>query len=218
MRILDGRNKLYQWDIGDFITDDEWQEGDKIHFDNGMSLIAPVVNAISKDGTVVAEVPNDMLQKDRDIRVYRYIVDGDSERTVDEQIFEVKQRPKPADYVYTPTEIWSYELLEKRIEALEKNGGGGSGQPGFSPIVSITPIENGHRVTITDIDGEHSFDVMNGEKGEQGERGEKGDQGAQGIQGEKGEKGEPYILTEEDKAIIVQDVLNALPNGDEVSY
>lgn len=105
------------------------------------------------------------------------------------------------------------DLLNKYIQQ-----GGGSGESGFSPTVSITPIENGHRVTITDVNGDHSFDVMNGTKGEKGDRGEQGERGEQGIQGEKGEKGDPYTLTEEDKAIIVQDVLNALPNGDEVAY
>lgn len=32
-----------------------------------------------------------------------------------------------------------------------------------SPTVKITDIDNGHRVTVTDIAGEKSFDVMNGE-------------------------------------------------------
>lgn len=75
------------------------------------------------------------------------------------------------------------ELLNKYIE----QGGGGSGgsgengKDGFSPTVSITPIENGHRVTITDINGDHSFDVLNGEKGADGN---------------------DYVLTEADKAEI----------------
>lgn len=39
------------------------------------------------------------------------------------------------------------------------------GADGFSPVVSILPIEGGNRVTITDKDGEESFDVMNGTGG-----------------------------------------------------
>lgn len=38
------------------------------------------------------------------------------------------------------------------------------------------------------------------------------------AKGDPGEKGDPYTLTEEDKAIIVEAVIAALPNGDEVSY
>lgn len=42
--------------------------------------------------------------------------------------------------------------------------------------------------------------------------------GPQGEPGQPGEKGDPYTLTEEDLTTIVQAVLAALPNGDEVSY
>ena len=80
---------------------------------------------------------------------------------------------------------------------------------GVSPTITTENITDGHRITITDIKGTKSIDLFNGEKGEQGIQGEKG---------EKGEKGDPYALTEEDKAIIVLDVLNALPDGDEVAY
>lgn len=42
---------------------------------------------------------------------------------------------------------------------------GPQGEPGFSPTVTVTDITGGHRVTITDEDGAHIFDVMNGETG-----------------------------------------------------
>lgn len=65
--------------------------------------------------------------------------------------------------------------------------------------------------------------VFKGDKGDKGEKGDTGVQGIQGIQGEKGEdgytprKGVDYY-TETDKQELVNDVLAALPNGDEVSY
>ena len=37
------------------------------------------------------------------------------------------------------------------------------GDDGFSPTVAVTEIAGGHRVTITDAQGDHPFDVMNGE-------------------------------------------------------
>lgn len=40
---------------------------------------------------------------------------------------------------------------------------GQEGQPGFSPEVTIFEITGGHRVTITDAEGDHSFDVMDGQ-------------------------------------------------------
>lgn len=47
-------------------------------------------------------------------------------------------------------------------------GSGPPGEDGFSPTVDTEPIENGTRVTITDKDGTHSFDVLNGKDGQGG--------------------------------------------------
>lgn len=48
---------------------------------------------------------------------------------------------------------------------------GRQGDPGFSPIVTVTNITGGHRVTITDEDGDHTFDVMDGADGHDGQTG-----------------------------------------------
>ena len=42
---------------------------------------------------------------------------------------------------------------------------GNPGDNGISPAVNVTEITGGHRVTITDASGEHTFDVMDGEDG-----------------------------------------------------
>ena len=42
---------------------------------------------------------------------------------------------------------------------------GSNGEDGYSPSTSITNIPGGHRVTITDAYGDHSFDVMDGTGG-----------------------------------------------------
>lgn len=42
---------------------------------------------------------------------------------------------------------------------------GQDGVDGLSPTVSVTNITGGHRVIITDADGPHQFDVMDGENG-----------------------------------------------------
>ena len=42
---------------------------------------------------------------------------------------------------------------------------GNPGAAGYSPTVEVRDIEGGHRVTITDKDGIHSFDVMDGQGG-----------------------------------------------------
>lgn len=45
---------------------------------------------------------------------------------------------------------------------------GEPGNDGKSPIVTVTDIENGHRVSITDKDGTKTIDVLNGQTGKTG--------------------------------------------------
>lgn len=40
---------------------------------------------------------------------------------------------------------------------------GGGGEDGISPVINVTEIENGHRITITDVNGTQNFDVFDGE-------------------------------------------------------
>ena len=77
-------------------------------------------------------------------------------------------------------------------------GGGGGGADGFSPVVNVTAISNGHRVTITDAEGTETFDVLNGAKG---------DTGATGA------AGADYVLTDADKAEIAQQAAALVPGG-----
>lgn len=51
----------------------------------------------------------------------------------------------------------------------------------ISPTVTPTEIAGGHRITVVDIDGTRTFDVMDGERGPQGEQGLKGETGATGY-------------------------------------
>ena len=52
---------------------------------------------------------------------------------------------------------------------------GPAGADGISPTISVTDITGGHRVTITDATGPHSFDVMDGEEGQTGPQGAPGE-------------------------------------------
>ena len=45
---------------------------------------------------------------------------------------------------------------------------GPAGEDGFSPTITVTDITGGHRVTITDAEGTHAFDVLDGTEGEDG--------------------------------------------------
>lgn len=81
----------------------------------------------------------------------------------------------------------------KIVGSVESPIGGGGGKDGVSPIVEITPISGGNRITITDVNGPKSADIMDGKdgpKGDKGDPGEKGENGAQGPKGDKGDKGD----------------------------
>lgn len=97
---------------------------------------------------------------------------------------------------------------------------GSPGQDGYSPTVQVEDIAGGSRITITDEDGPHIFEIMDGldggeaatpeigangnwyingvdtgkpsrgEQGPQGEQGERGPQGLRGLQGLKGDTGD----------------------------
>lgn len=66
---------------------------------------------------------------------------------------------------------------------------GEKGTDGVSPTVTVEAITNGHKVSITDVGGTQSFDVLNGARGEKGEQGAQGERGERGIQGETGATG-----------------------------
>jgi len=121
--IYDGRKSFWQWDSGQriVVSDDVCCE---VHFCNGTSECAMVCEVYTEDGHRLVNVPNILLQASKPIRVFAYAeTDGDN-RTLHCVTFAVLARTKPADYVYTETEVLSYQALEERVTALEENGGG----------------------------------------------------------------------------------------------
>lgn len=92
---------------------------DMAHKDSTNAL---VVIPKEKDGIIVADIPNILLQGDQDIAVFAVNVSGDKTEVINECVLSVKRRPKPDDYIYTETEVLNYTTLEKRISDMEKNG------------------------------------------------------------------------------------------------
>lgn len=82
---------------------------------------------------------------------------------------------------------------------------GVDGDDGDSPTVSVAEIDGGHRVSFADKNGTKSIDIMDGKEGNPGKP------------GSTPQKGVDYF-TEADKRELVDAVLAALPDGDEVSY
>lgn len=112
--LQDGREHLYQWDLDRYILVND-SNICEVHFCNRTSDCSLVVEV--KDG--LAAIPNIILQDARPIRAYAYC---DDKYTLTEQQFTVKARTKPADYVYTETEVKSYEYLDARLKEIEEQG------------------------------------------------------------------------------------------------
>lgn len=135
------------------------------------------------------------------------VTDGDGTHTV-------TITDKDGDHSFTINDGADGEPGEKGADGEPgKNGEDGApgadGKDGVSPTVKTDSISGGTRVTITDADGEHTFDVLNGKDGgeaatpEIGENGNwfingedtgkpsRGADGADGANGDPGEDGAP---------------------------
>jgi hypothetical protein len=113
-RIEDGRSHFYQWDsdIRLIVEDSSISE---VHFCNRTDSCSLVCDTFVEDGVTLVNVPNILLQSSWRIKVYAFNV----HYTKYDDCFEVKARTKPSDYVYTETEVRTFNALEERLEAVE---------------------------------------------------------------------------------------------------
>lgn len=119
--IYNARKQFWQWDTGQrlIIQTDSCSE---VHFCNGTSDCSLVVEVYEEGGLRLANVPNILLQTAKAIKAFAYVRDGEDRHTERSAVFPVFQRTKPDDYVYTETEVKSYEKICERLDELEKNG------------------------------------------------------------------------------------------------
>lgn len=107
-----GRSCLYQWDVDQRleVVNDDVRE---VHFVNAVASPALVCEVYEEDGRRYANIPNILLQQFWPIQAYGCC----ESRVRDVETFKVIRREKPADYIYTETELKTYGSLEERIEA-----------------------------------------------------------------------------------------------------
>lgn len=107
--IANDRKSLWQWDLNQQLT----VAGDctEVHYlDRG----APSTLTVAvKDGK--ADIPNILLQKAGRLVVYAYIIDAQDRHTKVCETFGIAPRPKPAEYVYTETEVKTWNDLQAQI-------------------------------------------------------------------------------------------------------
>lgn len=115
-KIYDGREYFYQWDLDrKLIVEDETIN--QVHFCNRTDDNSLVCEVYQENGMYVVDVPNILLQTNWRINVYGY----DINYTKYSERFDVIARTKPADYVYTETEVINYNSLLERINDIENN-------------------------------------------------------------------------------------------------
>ena len=114
-KIYDGREHFYQWDSDrKLIVEDPAIK--EVHFCNRTDDCSLVCETYTEDGLTLANVPNILLQTDWRIKVYAF----DGNYTKYEECYEVKPRTKPADYVYTETEVLNFNTLLERVVNVEE--------------------------------------------------------------------------------------------------
>lgn len=157
IKLADGRGSLYQWDTGRQVECD----AEQVHFSNhhyGTSIDVDVQNG-------KATIPNQLLTSATPLKAWAWAKDSNGEYTKEEQIFIVAKRNKPSDYVYTPTEIKTWQDLQNQIGDLnnlttahkdnlvnainDAAGSGGGGAGDFIIKMTVTSDDNGNYTVIS---------------------------------------------------------------------
>ena len=179
-KLYDGREVLFQWDtnVKIIVNDDRVNQ---VHFCNKTGESALVVEVYDYQGLRVANIPNILLQEALPIKVYAYC----DYYTETYDFYKVIARCKPSDYVYTETEVLTWNQLMNRVdEALAQTGY-------YTPSISA--------------EGELSWTPSNGSlapipsvsiAGPEGKPGKDGEQGPEGPRGPKGDKGDPFLYSD----------------------
>lgn len=110
-KIFNGREAFYQWDLNQklIVNDNTINE---VHFCNRTDDCSLVCEVYEADGLRLVNVPNILLQDTFAVKVYAVCEDYTKLCAT----YKVLARTKPADYVYTETEVKTWEALEKKIE------------------------------------------------------------------------------------------------------
>lgn len=107
--IANGRKALWQWDLNQQLT--VAGSCTEVHFLDKGSLTTLTVEVKDKK----ADIPNILLQKAGRLVVYAYIIDEQDHHTKVCETFGIAPRPKPAEYVYTETEVKTWNDLQAQI-------------------------------------------------------------------------------------------------------
>lgn len=140
---------LYQWDINRQLKIDsvDIHSDFKIHCCHKEDSSALVVEPIFDGDSILVNIPNILLQRSGFLRVY-VVIEGD---TVFDASFYVMARPKPDDYVYTETEVWTVESAVEDALREAKESGEFDGEDGYTPIKGVDYFTDEDKQEIADL-------------------------------------------------------------------
>ena len=169
--------KLYQYDYGQILklTGIDLPAVYEVHFSNGERGTS-TTGIGTTDGV---EIPDQYLLNAGKLYVwlYTHTTEDDGETELGFWI-PIIPRAQPTHEEPTPVQQTEIERLIALCEEIVEHGGGsGGGSDGFSPIVTITEITGGHRISIQDKTHTATFDVMDGTDGTNGTDGTDGTDG-----------------------------------------
>lgn len=222
LKIIGDSQCLWQWDTNRKLIVDDNGTCNQVHFSNG-SDDALVCKIKEEEGVRVVDVPNIILQKDEPIKAYLYTTAEDGTRTRSTHRFTVIGRARPAEYVYTETEVLNYAYLDKRLTDLEGDGLANA----VADYLAENPVEAGataeeaaqiaqnkediEKLTQNKLDADKLPEAVNDALAQakasgdfKGDPGEPGKDGEDGKDGAPGADGKDYILTEADKQKIAE--------------
>lgn len=112
LELADGRGELFQWDAGRIIEfgDDTVSQA---HFTSIEKITDIPYTIVVKNRK--AAIPDELLQVPGTLIVYAWVSDTNGGYTKVQVNFPVFARPKPSDYVYTPTEHAGFDRLRAEI-------------------------------------------------------------------------------------------------------
>lgn len=116
---------LYQWEHGRKVQVFPLRDMrvDAVHFCNFGDSEALVVLPKEENGMIVADIPNILLQSGENIVIHSVNVSADSVETIMDCTLAVRSRAKPADYVYTETEVLTITTaVEKALQEAKESG------------------------------------------------------------------------------------------------
>ena len=145
------RKGYYQWDLNQrlYVRDSSCNE---VHFCSEKHPESLTCLVQEESGKRYVQVPNILLQSCLPITAFAYVKGAEDAYTKHTLCIEVWERPKPDDYVYTETEVKTWESAVEYALQEAKESGAFKGDQG----------EKGDKGDT-------------GEQGPQGEKGEKGD-------------------------------------------